>query len=366
MGSPLPELESGDKATAQDTDLKKEQHFTQPPARFTEATLVKAMEEKGVGRPSTYASIVSTILDREYVVKKEKRLEPTPLGEVVTGLMLERFNDIIDIEFTANMERQLDEVEEGKQDWQALLREFYEGFRKEMASAESALEGVRLKVPEEETEEKCEVCGKNMVIKSGRFGRFLACPGFPECTFTKAIVEHMPGRCPKCGGGMLKRKSKRGFAYYACETGAECGFMSWDVPTAEDCPECGKSLFKKSGKGRMKPFCINEACSKFLPEDQRGYRRKVTTQDGDPETAVVEELPEEGAQEQKTPAKKTAEKKSSAKKTTVKKSAAKKTTEKKSTAKKSTAKKPAAKKSTEKKPAAKKTTRKKKEEAEEA
>lgn len=332
VGSPLPDLAQGDRATA--SEQKKEQHFTQPPARYTEATLVKAMEEKGVGRPSTYASIVSTILDREYVVKKEKRLEPTPLGEVVTGLMMERFNDIIDVEFTANMERQLDEVEEGKQDWKALLAAFYGSFHQEMEAAEAALEGVRLKVPEEETDEICELCGKNMVIKSGRFGRFLACPGFPDCRFTKPIVEKMPGRCPKCGSGMLKRKSKRGFAYYACERGAECGFMSWDVPTAEDCPECGQTLFKKSGKGRMKSFCINEACKNFLPEDQRGYRRKVTTEHGDPETAVIEEIPAEKE-----------EKKTSKKKTT-KKAAAKKTA-KKAPAKKA-AKKTAAKKSTEK------------------
>ncbi len=342
-GSPLPDLQEGDRAKAADTDIKKEQHFTQPPARFTEATLVKAMEEKGVGRPSTYASIVSTILDREYVEKKDKRLEPTALGEVVTGLMVDRFNDIIDVEFTANMERQLDEVEEGKQEWKALLSEFYSKFHAEMEQAEAALEGVRLKVPEVETEEICEVCGKNLVIKSGRFGRFLACPGFPDCKFTKAIVERMPGRCPKCGSGMLKRKSKRGFAYYACDRGAECGFMSWDVPTAEDCPECGQSLFKKSGKGRMKSFCINENCKNFLPEDQRGYRRKVTTQNGDPETAVVEEL--ETAQA----APKAEEKKTTAQKT-ASKSTAKKTT-------KTTAKKTA--KTAEKKPAEKKTTTKK-------
>ena len=171
-------------------------------------------------------------------------------------------------------------------------------------------------------------------VKSGRFGRFLACPGFPDCRFTKAIVEHMPGRCPKCGAGMLKRKSKRGFAYYACETGMDCGFMSWDVPTEEDCPSCGKSLFKKSGKGRMKPFCINEACANFLPEDQRGYRRRVKTENGDPETAVVEELPEE--KEEKKPAKKSAAKKTT--KTTTKKAAAKKTAEKKTTTKKTTKK----------------------------
>ncbi len=327
MGSPLPDLTIGEKAAS--SKIQKEQHFTQPSARYTEATLVKAMEEKGVGRPSTYAATVSTIQDREYVVKQDKRLVPTPLGEIVTGLMLERFNDIIDVEFTANMESRLDAVEEGKQHWKALLAEFYVGFKKELEDAETALEGVRIKVPEEETEEICELCGRNMVIKMGRFGKFLACPGFPECKNAKPLVEKMPGRCPKCGSTILKRKSKKGYAYYACEKGAECGFMTWDVPTAEDCPECGFTMFKKSGKGRMKPFCINETCSKFLPEDQRGYYKKKTAQTAEgeevPESAGTE--PEEKKSAKKT-TRKTAAKQPAAKKTTAKKGAAKKTTKK--------------------------------------
>ena len=334
VGSPLPDLTEGETAKA--SNLKQEQHFTQPPARYTEATLVKAMEEKGVGRPSTYAATISTIEDREYVLKQDKRLHPTPLGEIVTGLMLERFNDIIDVEFTANMETRLDEVEEGKQHWKDLLAEFYQGFSQELKEAETALEGVRLKVPEEETDEICEVCGRNMVVKVGRFGKFLACPGFPECKNTKALVERMPGRCPKCGSGMLKRKSKRGYAYYACEKGAECGFMTWDVPTAEDCPECGFTMFKKGGKGRMKPFCVNETCAKFLPEDQRGYYKKKTATEG----TEGEPDGEPGAAEtaKKPAAKKTAAKKPAAKKTAAKKPAAKKTAAK-TTTKKSTSKK---------------------------
>ena len=317
VGSALPDLTVGERVTASKMD--KEQHFTQPPARYTEATLVKAMEEKGVGRPSTYAATISTIEDREYVVKEDTRLAPTALGEIVTGLMMERFNDIIDVEFTANMENRLDAVEEGKQHWKELLAEFYGGFKKELEEAETALEGVRLKVPEEETDEVCELCGRNMVIKMGRFGKFLACPGFPECKNAKPLVERMPGRCPKCGSGMLKRKSKKGYAFYACEKGMDCGFMSWDVPTAEDCPECGMTMFKKSGKGRMKPFCINEKCSKFLPEDKRGYYKKKT----------AETEPSAEAEQEKKPAKKAA-----AKKTTTKKAAAKKTTTKKTTTKK--------------------------------
>ncbi len=290
VGSPLPELFEGDRASC--TDIKKEQHFTQPPARYTEATLVKAMEEKGVGRPSTYAATVAIIQDREYVNKNAGRLAPTPLGEVVTGLMVERFTDVIDVEFTANMENRLDEVEAGKRNWKDVLADFYQQFHREMQEAEAALEGTRLKVPDEVSDEVCELCGRNMVIKLGRFGKFLACPGFPECKNTKPIVEKMPGRCPKCGSTMLKRKSKRGYAYYGCEKGAACGFMTWDVPTAEDCPKCGNTMFKKSGRGRNKPFCINESCENFLPEDRRGYYKK----------------PEEGAQEEQKSAKKTAKK----------------------------------------------------------
>ncbi len=336
-GSPLPDLSEGEKASV--SNIQKDQHFTQPPARYTEATLVKAMEEKGVGRPSTYAATVSVIQDREYVNKVDKRLAPTKLGEVVTQLMMERFNDIIDVEFTANMEHRLDEVEAGNQNWKTVLADFYRDFHQEMVDAETALDGVRIKVPDEVTDEICEVCGRNMVIKMGRFGKFLACPGYPECTNTKPIVERMPGRCPKCGSGMLKRKSKRGYAYYACERGAECGFMTWDVPTAEDCPVCGQTMFKKSGRGRMKPFCINEACSNFLPEDQRGYYKKKTPAEGDPagETTaaeVSEEKPAETAAK-KTGTRKT--KKPAAKKTAAKKPAAKTTAKK--TASKTAAKK---------------------------
>ncbi len=272
-GGSLPPLDGSERLRAEKT--KKEQHFTMPPPRYTEATLVKAMEERGVGRPSTYAAIVATIQDRDYVIKKDKRLSPTHLGMVVTDLMIERFNDVIDVEFTANMERRLDSVESGAIAWKQVLRDFYHGFHQEMLDAEQALEGKRIKVPEELSDEICELCGRQMVVKTGRFGRFLACPGFPECKSTKPIVERMPGRCPKCAASILKRKSKKGYVFYACERGAECGFMTWDVPTEHDCPSCGQTMFKRSGKGAMKPFCINEACSNFLPEDKRGYKRRM-------------------------------------------------------------------------------------------
>jgi DNA topoisomerase-1 len=293
--SPLPELAEGDPAKLE--DIKQEQKFTQPPPRYTEATLIKAMEDSGVGRPSTYAAMVSTILDREYVVKEGKTLRPTPLGEVVTGLMKERFTDIVDLKFTARMEATLDGVEKGKNDWKDVLAEFYGGFAKELENAEIALEGERIKIPDEMSEEVCDLCGRQMVVKSGRFGRFLACPGYPECGFTKPLVIEMPGKCPKCGSRILKRTSKKGYAYYACESGKDCGFMTWDVPVKDNCPECGQTLFKKSGRGFKKPFCITETCPAFLPEDQRGYRKK---------TADSETPPDAEPKEEKKPAKKTA------------------------------------------------------------
>ena len=279
---------------------------------------MRAMEEKGVGRPSTYATIVSTIQDHEYVVKQDKRLAPTPLGVVVTKFLIDWFQDVIDVEFTAGMEEKLDEVEEEKLPWKKMLSDFYYGGFKE--NIDRAQDAPRVKVPDEVTDEKCELCGRNMVVKTGRFGKFLACPGYPECKNTKPIVERMPGRCPKCGSTILKRKSKKGYAYYACERGAECGFMTWDVPTAQDCPVCGQTMFKKSGRGQMKPFCINPECSNFLPEDKRGYRKKP---------AASDETKPETAEDEKKPAKKTAAK--SASKTT--KKAASKTAAKKPAAK---------------------------------
>ena len=347
--SPLPDLREGENLTL--LDSRQEQHFTQPPSRYTEATLIKALEEKGIGRPSTYAPTISTILDREYVVKEGKYLRTTPLGDVVTGLMKDKFPDIVDTAFTAHMEEQLDEVETGKVDWKSLLTQFYDGFEKELHQAEKDLDGERIKVPDELSDEVCDLCGRQMVIKSGRFGRFLACPGYPECTFTKPIVVEMPGKCPKCGGRILKKTSKKGYAYYGCENNTnkdeakKCDFMTWDVPVKDNCPSCGQTMFKKSGRGYKKPFCINPECPNFLPEDQRGYKKTTT------ESPAEGEPPQE--EPKKTTAKKTAVKKTAAK-AEEKKPAAKKAAEKKTAAKKSAAKKPAA-GSAEKKPAAKTT-----------
>ena len=225
----LPDLQAGERVYLE--KMLPEQQFTQPPARYTEATLIRAMEEKGIGRPSTYAPTISTITSHEYVVKDGKYLKPTNLGVVVTELMMERFPDIVDLKFTNHMEEELDSVESGKLYWKKLLHEFYDGFSVELENAEKALEGVRIKVPDELSDEYCDVCGKQMVVKSGKFGRFLACPAYPECSFTKPLVIEMPGKCPKCGSRILKRTSKKGYTFYACERGADCGFMTWYVPT---------------------------------------------------------------------------------------------------------------------------------------
>ena len=380
--SPLPALREGE--TLELKDFSRDQHFTQPPAHYTDATLIRAMEEQGIGRPSTYAPTVSTILDREYVMKEGKYLHITNLGRVVTALMKERFSDIADLKFTAHMEQQLDSVEEGKTAWKDVLRDFYGDFDQNLKQAEQALEGVRIKVPDEVSEEICPECGRNLVVKSGRFGRFLACPGYPECSFTMPLVVEMPGRCPKCGGRLMKRtgtskKTNKQYTYYCCEflnskdESRKCDFMTWDVPVKDDCPVCGQTMFKRAGRGFKKPFCINPACSNFLPEEKRGYPRKPAQ---DKTEGAAEEAAEQSAAEtatKKPAAKKTAAKKAPAKKTA--KAAAAKTEEKatvKKTVKKtaaSTAKKTAAKKTTTakkpaaKKPAAKKTAKKAEDEA---
>lgn len=291
----LPDLQAGERVYLE--KMLPEQQFTQPPARYTEATLIRAMEEKGIGRPSTYAPTISTITSHEYVVKDGKYLKPTNLGVVVTELMMERFPDIVDLKFTNHMEEELDSVESGKLYWKKLLHEFYDGFSVELENAEKALEGVRIKVPDELSDEYCDVCGKQMVVKSGKFGRFLACPAYPECSFTKPLVIEMPGKCPKCGSRILKRTSKKGYTFYACERGADCGFMTWYVPTKDFCPSCGKTLFKPSGKGQKKAFCINEECSEFVPEERRGYKKKTTAKSDEKKPAAKKKTTTKKAKE---------------------------------------------------------------------
>lgn len=359
--SPLPELAEGESVTLE--SFAPAQHFTQPPARYTDATLIRTMEENGIGRPSTYAPTVSTILDREYVIKEGKYLRITPLGQVVNDLMCQRFPNIVDVKFTARMEKKLDDVESGDVQWKDVIRQFYVPFHENLEQVEKDMEGVYLKVPDEVTEEKCDLCGRNMVIKSGRFGRFLACPGYPECKFTKPLVVEMPGRCPKCGGRILKKTSRNGYTYYGCDKFPTCDFMTWDVPVKDDCPVCGQTMFKKAGRGFNKPFCANPACSNFLPEDKRGYRRRKTADgaenaEGAAETAAAAE--DTAKKTTKTAAKKTTTAKTT-KTSTAKKTAAK-TAEKEPAAKKTT--RTAAKKTTTKSTAAKKTTKKAAEKAE--
>ena len=338
LANPLPSLSEGQALALE--KLIPEQQFTQPPARFTEATLIRAMEEKGIGRPSTYAPTISTITSHDYVIKEGKYLKPTPLGRVVTGLMKEHFADIVDLKFTNQMEEELDGIENGKAQWRDVLADFYGDFSKEMNEAEKAMDGVKLKVPDVLSDEYCDVCGRQMVVKKGRFGYFLACPGFPECTFTKPIVVEMPGKCPKCGGRILKRTSKKGYVFYACERGTDCGFITWDVPTKDFCPACGKTMFKHSGRGPLKSFCINEQCPNFVPEDKRTFKKKTPEEKAQAAAEKAAKAAEKAAaaegEEEKKPAKKTAAKKTAAAKTAAKKTAAK-TTAKKTTAKKTTA-----------------------------
>ncbi len=259
----LPPLAVDDKVKLK--SISGNQHFTQPPPRYTEASLIKALEENGIGRPSTYAPTITTITARQYVEHEGKQLKPTSLGEVITELMKEHFKEIVDAKFTADMESSLDEVENGSKDWVSTLREFYSGFAADLQKAEEAMEGKRVKVPDEETDVICELCGRNMVIKYGRYGKFLACPGFPECSNTKKIVTETDGNCPRCGKKMLLKKSKKGRSFYGCEGYPDCTFMTWNVPTAELCPNCGKTLFNKGGKsGRL--ICENEGC---------GYEREL-------------------------------------------------------------------------------------------
>lgn len=253
----LPPIEEGQLLRVK--GLEGNQHFTQPPPRYTEATLIKALEENGIGRPSTYAPTISTITARMYVERDGKQLKPTGLGIVTTELMKEHFKHIVDAKFTAKMESDLDDVEKGTKDWVNSLRDFYEDFEKALTDAEVAMEGKRVRVPSEETDEICEVCGKNMVIKIGRFGKFLACSGFPECTNTKKIVQSTKGNCPLCGSKIILKKSKKGRNFYGCEGYPNCNFMTWYAPVEDNCPKCGSTLFKKGGKaGKLiceKPDC---------------------------------------------------------------------------------------------------------------
>lgn len=252
----LPELSKGDVLKLE--KLEPEQHFTQPPARFTEPTLIKSLDENGIGRPSTYAPIIANILSRNYIERDKKALKPTNLGMVVTDLLKEYFGKIVDVKFTAGMETDLDKIEAGKLNWTDTVSEFYNDFEKTLESAESKMEGKRVEIPVEQTDVECELCGRKMVVKVGRFGKFLACPGYPECKNTKPLPENeIKEPCPKCGGKLISRVSKKGKRFYGCSNYPECDFAAPGLPTGEKCPVCGGFMLK--GRGG-KSYCINAEC----------------------------------------------------------------------------------------------------------
>ncbi len=356
-GKALPVFAEGDVLNSQ--KIEPAQHFTQPPARYTEASLIRAMEERGIGRPSTYAPTISTIIDRNYVSKENKALRPTPLGEGVTGLLVQKFESVADYAFTAKMEHELDEVEAGKLEYVTLLHRFYGGFKAALEQAEVDLEGQRIKIEDEVTDVICDQCGRNMVIKIGRFGKFLACPGFPECTNTKAISEDTGAACPTCGDKVVKKKSARGYVYFSCDKYPTCNFITWDKPQKTKCPVCDSTLFRHTDRDskEVRDVCLREGCGfselikEGLPPEEaeknriRREERAARAQERAAAKAAAEEEEKKNkkasrkkttkaaAAEGEEPKKKTAAKKTAAKKTTTKKTSTAKKTE---TAKKET------------------------------
>ncbi len=252
-------------------ELKKNQHFTQPPARYTEASLIKALEEYGIGRPSTYAATITTITSREYVKREAKTLYPTELGEVMTNLMKERFPKIVNYKFTAQMEENLDEVEHGKEEWVELLDEFYSDFDKTLKKAKEEMEGVKLQLKEDQTDIICDKCGRQMVVKVGRYGKFIACPGYPECKNVLKFVQKTGVKCPKCDGDVIVKHTKKKRVFYGCSNYPNCDFVSWNEPVNERCPQCGGILFKKNGK-KPKLYCATEGC---------GFEKEFVENDGE-------------------------------------------------------------------------------------
>lgn len=272
----LPELNQGDKLEVE--SLIPKQHFTQPSPRYTDATLVKALEEKGIGRPSTYAPIVETIQKRGYVVRDKKQFYPTELGVIVVELLKNHFPDIINVEFTAEMEEKLDRIAEGEEKWVRVLKQFFGPFQRTLETADEKIGKVQ--VADEVTEEICEQCGKNMVIKLGRYGKFLACPGFPDCRNTKPLLEPTGVGCPKCEGEMVLRRSKKGRKFYGCSKYPDCEFVTWDAPTQEKCKLCNGMMVEKNSRGNQKSLqCVNEECpGKPEKPTEAGNKLKVKSQ----------------------------------------------------------------------------------------
>ena len=342
----LPEMEAGD---ALDTvNILPQQHFTEPPPRYNEASLVKTLEEKGIGRPSTYAPIVETILARGYVLRVDKHFQPTELGFVVVDLLEEYFKDIVDVKFTATMENELDEIAEGKRSKNRLLEEFYGPFAATLEKADEAIGHVEL--PVEVSDVACELCGRMMVVKQGRFGKFLACPGFPECRNTKPFLKDTGAKCPKCGGSIVERRTRRGRFFYGCRNYPACDFVTWDQPQTEPCKTCGTLVLKHHFKnGRALLYCYNDACETRVDhpmnkelERLRHREEKAKAEAVSPETATEKTAVKKGAVK-KAAAKPVAKKATT--KTAAKKPATKKTAAKKSSTKKAAPKKAAAKKS---------------------
>jgi len=265
----IPDISEGQQLELK--ELEDKQHFTQPPQRYSEATLVKMLEDKGIGRPSTYAPIITTILARNYVEKDKKFLLPTELGRIVNDVMKNHFKDIVDVQFTAQMEKKLDDVEEGSKKWVDLMKEFYSQFVDDLKQAEDLIG--HIDIPDEVTEILCEKCGRNMVIKSGRFGKFLACPGFPECRNARPILEEAGVKCPKCEGKVLFKKTRKGKRYLGCENNPGCGFMTWEMPAGENCPKCGNFLLKKYSGKKLNFKCSSETCD-FIKEVDRSENKE--------------------------------------------------------------------------------------------
>ena len=282
----LPELSEGEQLSL--SNLDPEQHFTEPPPRYNDASLVKTLEEKDIGRPSTYAPIIETIIHRGYVVRRDKHFQPTELGFIVTELLEKHFKDIVDEKFTAGLENELDEVAEGKVNKNDLLREFYKPFSETLEKADEAIGHVEL--PVEVSDVKCELCGRMMVVKQGRYGKFLACPGFPECRNTKPLLVDTGVKCPKCGGSIVERKSRRGRVFYGCANYPKCDYVTWDQPQKEKCPKCGAFMMKHRYKnGRAILYCSNDDCETRVNHPINKELEKMRKKQAEKKAAAAED-----------------------------------------------------------------------------
>ncbi len=307
----LPELSVGDVLDL--SAVLPEQHFTEPPPRYNEASLVKTLEEKGIGRPSTYAPIIETIIARGYVVRVEKTFRPTELGEIVVKMLEEYFKDIVDVQFTATLENELDEIAEGKRGKNRFLSDFYAPFAKTLEKADEAIGHVEL--PVEESDVVCELCGRKMVVKQGRYGKFLACPGFPECRNTKPFLKDTGAFCPRCGGSIVERRTRRGRIFYGCKNYPDCDFVTWDAPEAEPCKTCGSLVLRHHFKnGRALRYCINDDCKTRIDHPMNKELERLRARAEKKETEAAGGTTKKAAAKRTPTTKKAASKKTAAKK----------------------------------------------------